>query len=213
METTGTAAEVTATESPAVSIPRQLLRYGSHLAAVYAIVHTTTLWLAGLVHQTLLPMLQGRPPAVSLIQFEFSHLFAFSFFPAMIVAFAYAQWYPHRVSLFVWVVPLAILVYKFCVFPSPAFADHFAAAFHEYFEGGFLIGEFHSFKELFQLAAGVDIQRGMQQLDFTAPFYAGVGYSFGAFLGMRYYVPRFTAAWRKLKPTGTSADEPGCNQE
>src|ERR1017187_6955628 len=40
---------------------------------------------------------------------------------------------------------LVILIYKFCVFPTTAFENHFPAAFHEYFGGGFLIEEFHSY--------------------------------------------------------------------
>jgi hypothetical protein len=172
-----------------------------HVAAVYVIVHVTTLWLAGRVRDTLLPLIQQRPPAESSFQFAFSHLLFFSFFPAVIVGFAYAQWYPHRVALFVWAVPFAILAYEFSAFPAGVLENHFAVAFHEYFGGGFVIGEFHSYRELFALAASPDMRRGMQQLNFTAPLYAGIGYSLGTWLGMRYDIPNLTAAWRRSKPT------------
>ena len=192
-------------DKPAGTV-RQVVRYVLHLAAVYAIVNFTTMWLAGRVHDLLLPLIQQHPPTVSYFQFAFSHLFLFSFFPAILIGFPYAQWYPHRVALFVWIVPLAILVYKIIAFPTTAFEDHWTRAFHEYFGGGFLIPEFHSYRDLFQLAATPDALRGMQQFNFTAPFYAAIGYSIGTWLGMRCDVPRLTTAWRNLKPTSRIAE-------
>ena len=198
---TATPAEVVSDAPEHASVTRQCLRYGLHLSAVYVIVYTTTLWLAGRVHDTVLTLIQQRPPADSSFQFAFSHLLFFSVVPALIVGFAYAQWYAHRVALFVWIVPLVILVYQFLTFPTTAFENHFAVAFREYFGGGFVIGEFHSYRELFTLPASADMRRGMQQLDFTAPVYAGIGYSLGTWLGMRYDIPNLTAAWRKSKPS------------
>jgi hypothetical protein len=92
---------------------------------------------------------------------------------------------------------LVILIYKFCVFPTTAFENHFPAAFHEYFGGGFLIEEFHSYRELFQLYGNPDMRRGMQQLNFTAPVYAAIGYSIGTWLGMYYRV--FPAFFKKRR--------------
>ncbi len=183
------------------SAARQWLRYVLHLAAVYVIVRTTTLWLAGRVHDTVLPLIQQRAPVQSSFQFAFSHLLLFSVVPALMAGFVYAQWYSHRVALLVWLVPLAILVYKFCTFPAPVFESHFAVAFHEYFGSDFAIGEFHNYRELFTLAAGPEMRRGMQQLNFTAPVYAATAYSIGTWLGMRYLIPSLTAALRKSKPT------------
>ena len=39
------------------------------------------------MHETILPFLQQRPPSVSVFQFALSHLFAFSFLPALIFGF------------------------------------------------------------------------------------------------------------------------------
>jgi hypothetical protein len=206
MSSTATPPEVVADFPEHASVTRQCVRYALHLAAVYVIVHTTTLWLAGRVHDTVLPLIQQRSPADSSFQFAFSHLLFFSVFPALIVGFAYAQWYPHRVALLVWIVPLVILAYQFLTFPTAVFENHFAAAFHEYFGGEFVIGEFHNYRELFTLAASPDMRRGMQQLDFTAPVYAGIGYSVGTWLGMRYDIPNLTAAWRKSKPSLPRSD-------
>ena len=167
--------------------------YALNLAAVYGVVYTTTLGLALRVYKVL-PLFRPETP----LEFVFSNLFLFSFFPALLVGFAYAQWYPHRVALFVWAIPFVILAYQFLTFPTPLDPGDFRAPFHEYFGGGFFIPQVHSYRELFALD---DMRRGMLQLTVTAPVYAGVGYSIGAFLGINYDIPRLTATWRKLKPT------------
>lgn len=199
MEPTTEDEEAVADSPKAASTIRQIVRYGLHLAAVYVIVNTTTMWLAGRVHEAVLPLIQQHPPVVSSFQFAFSHLFLFSFVPAILIAFVYSQWYPHRVALFVWIVPVAILVYKIIAFPTTAFQDHWATALHEYFGGGFMISEFHSYQELWQLYANPDAPRGMQQLHFTAPVYASIGYSIGTWLGMYCRASGIAVALWKLK--------------
>ena len=180
------------------SLPRQCLRYSLHVIVIYLIVNTTTMWLAGFFHGRLLPFVQHHAPAASSFQFAFSHLFAFSFWPATAVAFVYAQWFRHRVALFVWVIPVALLAYKFATFPVTIFQSHFDAAFHQYFGGGFIIPEWHSYKELFDLVgSNPDMPRGMEQLRYSAPAYAGVGYAIGTWLALRFHID----ALEKLKPT------------
>lgn len=70
-------------------------------------------------------------PTVSYFEFAFSHLFAFTFFPALTVGFMYSEWFRHRVALFVWIVPVVVLAYKFATFPSSLFQNHLAVAFHD----------------------------------------------------------------------------------
>jgi hypothetical protein len=109
----------------------------------------------------------------------------FSFFPAMVLGAIYARSYRHRVALFVWVVPIVILAYKFFTFPTTVFENHFAAALHQYLSGGFLIPEFHSYGDLFRLVGtNSDMARGMRQLTYTAPAYAAIGYSAGTWVSM-----------------------------
>ena len=182
---------------------RNGVRYGLHLAAVYAIVQFVTLRLAGVTHGTILPFLQERPPSVSVFQFAFSHLFAFSFFHALILGFLYSEWwFRNRVAVFVWIVPVAVLFYKFATYPTTIFQNNFAVAFHEYFAGGFVIPEFHSYKELFQLVApNPDAMRGMEQLRYTAPVYAATGYGIGTWLAIRFRIPKLEAALRYIKPS------------
>jgi len=192
-------------KAKASSLVRNGIRYGLHLAAVYAIVRFVTIWLAGLTHGTILPFLQQRPPSGSVFQFAFSHLFAFSFLPALIFGFLYAEWwYRHRVAVFVWIVPVAVLSYKFAIFPTTIFQNHFAAAFHEYFGGGFVIPEFHyhNYQELFQLVApNPDVMRGLEQFGYTAPAYVAIGYSIGTWMAIRFRIPKLEAGLRHIKPS------------
>jgi hypothetical protein len=82
------------------------------------------------------------------------------------------------------------------------FEDHFAAAFHEYFAGGFIIPEFHSYEELFQFVApNPDAMRGMEQLRYTAPVYAAIGYSIGAWYAIRFRIPKLEAVLQHIKPS------------
>jgi hypothetical protein len=156
-----------------------------HVAVVYAITNFCTMWLAGWTRGTLLPLLQ-QPTSSSSFEFLFSHLFAFSFAPAVAVGLVNAR-FKHKVAQFVWVVPTAMLAYEFLTFPAPSvFRSQFSAAFHQYFEGGFLIPEFRDWHDFWTMVgSNPDIMRGKAQLDFTAPFYAGIGYSVAAWVGRR----------------------------
>jgi len=183
------------------SMLRQGTRFALHLLAVYLVVQFLTMWVAGRVHDIFLPFVLQHQPTVSYFQFAFSHLFAFSFFPALAVGFMYSEWFRHRVALLVWIVPAAVLAYKFATFPASLFQSHFALAFHEYFASGFTIPEFHSYRELFELVGpNPDMARGIQQLHYTAPVYAACGYSLGTWLPIRFTFPKIDAAVQSMKP-------------
>jgi hypothetical protein len=174
----------------------QILWFSFHVVIVYTIVEFCTPWLAGWTREGLLPLLQ-HPTSLGRFDFLFSHIFAFSFVPAFLCGFINAR-FKHGAAQFVWLVPAAILVYKFAIFRAPsAFQSQFPAAFHQYFGGRFLIPEFHSWSDLRSVAGSYDMKRGMAQLQFTAPFYAGVGYSFAAWIGHRTDLNR--KAVEKLK--------------
>ena len=164
-----------------------------HLAAVYAIVNFCTLWLAGWTRERLLPFLR-QPTSSGGFEFLFSHLFAFSFIPAFFSGLMNAR-FRHKVAEYVWLVPTTILVYKFATFAAPSvLQSHFSGAFHEYFGGGFLIPEYRDWREFWSIAgSNPDMARGMIQLKFTAPFYAGVGYSVAAWIAGRTKLNRKVA--------------------
>ena len=204
------ATEVAQAPAKAPSIFRPILRFGLHLLAVYAIVNITTLRLAGFVHWRLLPLIQDHSPTISSLQFTFSHLFLFSFYPAATIAFLYAHWYRHKVACFVWLVPIAILAYKFVEFqPTTSVlatnSGQFAAAFHHYVSGDFMISEFHSFRDLFQeVASNSDVARGLDQLRYTAPLYAAVGYSTGTLIGLKLPSEKLHSALESMRPNTLS---------
>jgi hypothetical protein len=158
-----------------------------HLAIVYGIVHVCTPWLAGWIHGKALPFLQ-YPTSSSGFQFLFSHLFALSFFPALIAAAANAK-FKHRAAEWIWTVPTAILIYKLLTFPSASSVLAQRAswpAFHHYFGGGFLIPSTNNWKDFWMLVGtSDDTARGLDQLNFTAPFYAGIAYSMATWTVIR----------------------------
>jgi hypothetical protein len=171
----------------------QIVWFLLHVAVVYAIVNFCTPWLAGWTRGRLLPLIQRRTPSSSQFEFLFSHLLAFSFVPAFLAALVNAR-FKHRVAQFVWLVPTAILAYKLATFPAPSvLQNQLSAAFHQYFGGGFLIGEFRGWDDLRSLYSNPDMTRGMAQMTFTAPFYAGVGYSAAAWIGHRTELHRKAA--------------------
>jgi hypothetical protein len=172
----------------------QVLWFLLHLAAVYALVEFFTPWLAGWTRGTLLPLLQQHPTSSGRVQFLFSHVLALSFVPAFLSGLINAR-FRHKAAQFVWLVPAVILAYKFATFPAPSvLQNQFPAAFHQYFGSGFVVPEFRNYHDLFWIAgSNSDMTRGMAQLRFTAPFYAGVGYSLAAWIGRRTELNRKVA--------------------
>jgi hypothetical protein len=77
-------------QASATGGPLQVLWFFVHLAVIYLIVHFCTPWLAGWVRGNLLPFLQ-QPTSSDPLEFLFSHLFAFSFFPALLAGAANAK--------------------------------------------------------------------------------------------------------------------------
>src|SRR5437667_12150786 len=120
-----------------------------HLAVVYLIARLCVAWLAGQIHDFWLPLLQ-TPSSESSFQFLFAHLLLLSILSGTVTGLATSR-YRHSAACYIWIVPVAVLAYKFAVFPSGIFESHFHAAFHHYFAAGFLIGEYHNYRELFQI--------------------------------------------------------------
>ncbi|MGB6384185.1 MAG: hypothetical protein WBD25_17085 [Terriglobales bacterium] len=171
----------------------QILWYLLHLAAVYTIVEFCAPWLAGWTRGILLPLLQ-HPTSSSRFEYLYSHLFAFSFIPSFLAGLFNAR-FRHKAAQFVWLVPAVILAYKLTTFAAPSvLQSQLSGAFHQYFGGGFMIPEFRDWHDLFRIAgSNPDMTRGIAQLNFTAPFYAGVGYSMSAWIGRRTELNRRVA--------------------
>jgi len=163
----------------------QILWFLLHLAVVYAIVNVCTPLLARWTRDTLLPLLQ-HPSSSGRFEYLCSHLFVFSFIPGVVAGLVNAR-LRHKAAQFVWLLPAVTLAYKFAMFPSPSvLPGQLSAAFHQYFGGGFMIPEFRNWREFFSIAgSNSDMARGRAQTNFTAPFYAGIGYSLAAWISLR----------------------------
>jgi hypothetical protein len=80
-----------------------------------------------------------------------------------------------------------ILIFEFLTFPAPSvLQSQLPAAWHQYFEGGFSIGDPRDWRQFWAVVgSNADTMRGLAQLNVTAPFYVGVGYSLTAWIGQR----------------------------
>ena len=174
----------------------RVLWFFAHLAAMYGVVQFFTPWLAGWTY-SVLPFL-GLSASSSRFEFLFSHIFAFSFIPAFVLALFTGRW-KHRAAEFVWIVPAVILAFKFFTFPATSvFQNRFPAAFHQFFESGFAVPEFSNWSDFWNFVATTpDTVRGMAQLQFTAPFYAGMGYCMAVWTERRTDI--VSAIARKIK--------------
>ena len=179
----------------------QIFWFLFHLAVVYAIVNVCTPLLAQWTRDTLLPLLQ-HPSSSGRFEYLYSHLFVFSLIPGVVAGLVSAR-FRHKAAQFVWLLPAVILAYEFAMFPSPSvLQSQRSAAFHQYFGGGFTIPEFRNWHEFLSIAGlNSDMARGKAQTNFTAPAYAGIGYSLAAWIGLR------TELNRKLAERVTTWEE------
>jgi hypothetical protein len=187
---------LTSDSGKSIVVGWQFVQFLLHLAVVYEIVLTCTPRLAGWTRTSLLPFVNG-PTSSSSFQFYFSHIFEFSFIPALIAGLANAR-FKHKAAQYVWLVPTIVLAYRFVTFPIPprsaldsasSVFPEFSAAFHQYCGGGFLIREYGDWGDFWRMVSSTsDMTRGMTQLRFTAPFYASVGYCLAAWIALRFHV-------------------------
>jgi hypothetical protein len=170
----------------------QAIWFLPHLATIYLIVHFCTPWLAGWTRGWLLPLLHMTSSSSSGFEFLFSHLFVFSAFPAFVAGLVNAR-FRHKAAEFVWVVPTAVLAYKLITFPAATsvFQSSASPVLHQYFGGGFLIPEYRDWPDFWRIVASdPDVLRGLAQVTFTAPFYAGLAYSAAAWISLHTGVDR-----------------------
>jgi len=155
-----------------------------HVAAVYFSADVGIPWLAGRVHDWILPMLH-HPSKQSYFEFMFNHLLVFSLVTGSIAGVAGGLSSCGRrrdIPLLIWAVPTLILLYKVVVFRGSVLESHTAAAYHEYFARNFSIPEYTDYRSLFDVAVrSSDLRRGIEQLRFSAPCYTGIAYSLSSF--------------------------------
>jgi hypothetical protein len=157
--------------------------------ALYVIADFSRNALAYWTRYAILPLFRWDPHGIGFYQFLMSHLFVLTFVPAFLVSLANAR-LRHYVARFVWIVPVTIFTYNFVfstptIYPTMPLQSDFGLAFHHWFGGG----------------SGPDNAimswRLYHQFNFTAPFYAGIAYSLGAWLAMSVRLPKLEALLRK----------------
>jgi len=116
----------------------------------------------------------------------FNHLFILSFLPAFLVSMVCFR-FRLQAAQYVWLAPAALLCFKIVTFAPPnGMESHIPAALHYYFAGGFIFPDYHSWREFWAVVEShPDLLRGLEQTQYTAPFYAGIGYSFAASIRAR----------------------------
>jgi hypothetical protein len=164
-----------------------------HVAAVYAVALVFIPALVGLLYGSLVQFLVGHRLGGNPLQFLFSHLLVLSVLPGFIAGFVNARLFNRAIVRFVWLVPFAVLLYRFVftapgIYPTMLWDSDFRQAFHYFFGGGFkIVGEWRNYRELrtlFLQNMG-DLLRGYTQYRWTVPAYVGVAYSLGASLSLR----------------------------
>src|SRR5262249_52356899 len=139
--------------------------------------------LSGWIYGTVLPIAEIHTTSLSRIEFMFSHLAALSLIAGFLAGLVNAR-FRHRVAQYVWTIPTGILLYNLATFtPQVLTQDRLAAAVHYYFGGGFLVPEYHSWKEFWSMMRGnPDMARGFEQAQVTGPLYSAVAYSLAAWI-------------------------------
>lgn len=185
------ASQVKVNEKLKPTINWQILWFLPHIITVYGLVNICTPWFAGWTQGTLLPLFQHRS-SCSHFEFFYSHLFIFSAIPAFVSGLVFNLKLKQRVAEFVWLVPTVVLLYKFYTFSdtSSVFQRQSSAplllAFHHYFSSDFLIAEYRDWADFWSIVrSNPDMLRGMDQFQFTAPFYAALAYSVAAWVSIR----------------------------
>ncbi len=172
------------------SFPWQVLWFVVHLILIYLAVTLITPRLGYLTRQILLGLFPHQVTATR-FEFMFSHLLIFSLIPTFVAGLLMSRW-NEKAAMFVWLLPAAILAIKLLSFPRATGSvfgpqpSHWRHVFHYYFGGGFVVPDFHDWQEFWSdVLTTPDYARGMAQMTYSSPFYAGAAYSLAAFVAVR----------------------------
>jgi len=168
---------------------QQVIRYLLHLWLVYALLRFAADPLDSWIHSSL-SLIRPQLRTVGPDQFLMSNLLGFSVVPAFLAAFLINARLRHRAACFVWIVPVAILAFNFIfhsatLYPTIPFESDLRPALHYWFGGGFNANNRAAYMQEFS--------RVYYQYKVTAPAYAGISYSIGAWLAIKFRVPKLEA--------------------
>lgn len=153
---------------------------------IYAIARLGAPWLVRYMRYIML-LLLGHDSASSGMQLLFSHLLALTFLPGFLIGLINGK-FRSKLAIFVWIVPAAVLAYKLLTFSSSiSVLEHgqFFAGLQHFFGGNVALPESHTSQSFLLSASYKDVQKALDQFQFTGPFYVGVGYSIGIWISLR----------------------------
>ncbi len=158
---------------------RHVLRFVLHVGAVYLSARAFTPWIVSLFCNHLAPAFHIIIAGGNL-QFYFKHLFWLTVIPALLVGYMNSK-YRHAAALWVWLVPAILLLAKLATFQSSSVltGSGWREAFAYYFSSNWQIPTFP--QDLRFNVAGMRVF--LSQVDYSAPFYAGMAYSVAALAG------------------------------
>jgi hypothetical protein len=149
--------------------------FGLHTIAVYACATHISPWLVGRWFAWFMPML-GISTVTPAANWYLQHLELVSIIPALVAGYLVVR-QPDSVATWAWGIPAVVLVYKMLRYQAPSsvlFGTSMSAV--RYFF------EIERTMPTMRYTTPSDPIRVLAQMSITAPFYAGVAYSFGAWV-------------------------------
>jgi hypothetical protein len=152
--------------------------FAMHTATVYIFAVHVSPWLVGRWFAWILPILQIST-VTSAADWYLQHLELVSTFPALVAGYFVAR-RPDSLATWAWSIPTVVLAYKMLRYqaPSSVLVGASMSALRYFFE-------IERVMPTMRYATPSDPVRVLAQMTITAPFYAGVAYSFGAWVSKR----------------------------
>ncbi len=152
--------------------------FAMHTATIYIFAVHVSPWLVGRWFAWIMPILQISTVTAA-ADWYLQHLELVSILPALAVGYVVAR-RPDSVATWAWGIPAVVLAYKMLQYqtPSAVFVGAPMSAFRYFFE-------IERVMPTMRYATPSDPVRVLAQMTITASFYAGVAYSFGAWVSKR----------------------------
>ena len=162
----------------------EVIYFSIHIVVIYAIATYGSVFLGSWIYHHVFPSFGIRPGTVT--EFEATHLFLLNAAIALPAGF-FNYRSRHIGAFWVWLIPMAILGFQIFTYHNSLSifsSNRWTTAFNYYFSSSNLrIGEIaHDYSNMRSMLDNYDFFRFIEQYRFTAPFYAGIAYSFGAFI-------------------------------
>lgn len=177
------------------SFASEVIYLAIHVVVIYLIAEEGAPFLGSWIYHHIFLSFGFRPGTVS--EFEATHLFLLNAAVALPAGFCNYR-SRHIGAFWVWLIPTAILAFQIFTFHNSLslFASNrWTTTFNYYFNANHVvIGEIaRDFRNMRDMFNNPDFVRFIEQYRFTAPFYAGIAYSLGAFISNQGYRSRVSS--------------------